>query len=212
MCGKFGSLVSFSASFGFFLYLAEAGLKLEKNPPASAILKYGIKACSKTSKASKSFVVVLMYIVILPTCISVYYLHAWCPRKPKGVRYPRTGVTDDRETPCVYAGFSALTAELSLLQTAQDSLYVKTANKQTKNQKQTKKKTPQQQKGVATLTSGDSRDKRQEDHKVLSQTHKKPRIVTLTPVMPEPGKERQEDEEVKGHLDYIGSFRSTQIP
>ena len=32
---------------------------------------------------------------VLPTCVSVYLMHAWCPWTPKeSIGYPRTGVTD----------------------------------------------------------------------------------------------------------------------
>jgi hypothetical protein len=36
------------------------------------------------------------YLCVVSDCLSVYYLHAWCPQRlEKGVRFPGTGVTDD---------------------------------------------------------------------------------------------------------------------
>jgi hypothetical protein len=38
---------------------------------------------------------------VLPACMSVYYIHDWCPLRPeKGVRSPKTGVPDGGELPC----------------------------------------------------------------------------------------------------------------
>ena len=38
---------------------------------------------------------------VLPACMYVCLMHAWCLRKPeKGIGFPGTGVTDGREPPC----------------------------------------------------------------------------------------------------------------
>lgn len=38
---------------------------------------------------------------VLPACISVYHMHAWCPqRSEEGIRSPGTGVPDNCELPC----------------------------------------------------------------------------------------------------------------
>lgn len=61
---------------------------------------------------------------VLPACMAVYNVQAWCPRKPeKGSRSPGTGVADGLEPPLCMLGTkprssgrvaSALNAEPSL--------------------------------------------------------------------------------------------------
>lgn len=42
-----------------------------------------------------------MYMGYLPTCVSVYYLCAWCPqRTEEGMESPGTGVIGGREPTC----------------------------------------------------------------------------------------------------------------
>lgn len=44
-----------------------------------------------------------MYMSVLPTCIFVYYMHAWCPwRLAEGVRFLGTEVTDNCEVGCMF--------------------------------------------------------------------------------------------------------------
>lgn len=46
-----------------------------------------------------------MRMSILPICMSIYYMHAWCPRKTEeSIKSSETGVTDGSEPPCGGAG------------------------------------------------------------------------------------------------------------
>ena len=48
------------------------------------------------------FLFYFMCMNVLPACLSVHHMSAWCPGKPEeGIRFPRTGVTDGCKTPSV---------------------------------------------------------------------------------------------------------------
>lgn len=87
------------------------------NAPCSS--KQGVKysvllfICYNCLKISLLFYVCLHFCI----CVCVYYVHAWCPRRPEeGVRSPGTGVTGGCEPSCgCWQPHSPLQEELQVL-------------------------------------------------------------------------------------------------
>lgn len=48
------------------------------------------------------FFIVFMLMNILPTCMAMYHVYAWCPQRPgEGIGYPESGIQTVKTTKCV---------------------------------------------------------------------------------------------------------------